>query len=247
MGAAMRWDAQAYAQSLRKDDARIVGAAQRGLERVVPSCPDWTMADLVFHVGWVTSFWGQIAAGRLMQPGDVSFPERPEDGELLDWFQGTTDSFTNVLEEANPSDEVWSWSAQKDVAFVQRRMAHEVAVHAWDAVGAVGAVEPVDADLAVDGIDEYIDLFMPVWVRQPVDPGPYSVLLRASDRPARWWLEVRNGELSTSHGDLAADAVVVGSVSELLLTLWGRTDLASARVEGERTALERLIDRTIIN
>ena len=98
---------------------------------------------------------------------------------------------------------------------MQRRMAQEAAVHTWDAVGATGDREPIDADLAVDGIDEYIDLFMPVWLRQPVDPGPYSVSLRASDRPARWWLEVRNGELSTSRGELVADATVSATASNL--------------------------------
>ena len=44
-------------------------------------------------------------------------------------------------------------------------------------------------------------------------------------------------ELSTSHGDLVADAVVTGTASDLMLTLWGRTDLSTAQVEGERTAL----------
>ena len=148
------------------------------------------------------------------------------------------------MDSADPRDEVWSWSAQKDVAFVQRRMAHEAAVHTWDAVGAVGAREPIDADLAVDGIDEYVDLFMPVWVRQPVDPGPYSVSLRASDRPTRWWLEVRHGELSTSRGGLVADAIVSGTASDLLLLLWGRAEPAALDLEGEQTALDRLLART---
>ncbi len=205
------------------------------------------MADLVFHVGRVHSFWGQIVAGRLTDARDSVETERPADDALLDWFRETCDSVADVLDHADPGDEVWSWSAQKDVAFVQRRMAQEAAVHTWDAVGAVGAREPIDADLAVDGIDEYIDLFMPVWVRQPVDPGPYSVSLRASDRPTRWWLEVRHGELSTSRGGLVADAIVSGTASDLLLLLWGRAEPAALDLEGEPTALDRLLARTIIN
>ena len=62
---ATSWDAHAYADSLRRDDERLLRAAQRRLSVPVPSCPDWTMADLVFHVGRVHSFWGQIVAGRL--------------------------------------------------------------------------------------------------------------------------------------------------------------------------------------
>ncbi len=244
---ATTWDAHAYAASLRRDDERLLRAAQRRLGVPVPSCPDWTMADLVYHLGWVHSFWGQIVAGRLTDVGDYVHPERPADDALLDWFGETCASVADVLDHANPSDEVWSWSAQKDVAFVQRRMTHEAAVHTWDAVGAVGDPEPIDADLAVDGIDEYIDLFMPVWVRQPVDAGPYSVSLRASDRSTRWWLEVRHGELSTSRGGLVADAIVSGTASDLLLLLWGRAEPAALDLEGEPTALQRLIERTIIN
>lgn len=244
---ATSWDAHAYAASLRRDDERLLRAAQGRLGAPVPSCPDWSMADLVFHVGRVHSFWGQIVSGRLTAASDASHIERPADDALLDWFRETCESVADLLDHADPRDEVWSWSAQKDVAFVQRRTAHEAAVHAWDAVGAVGAREAIDADLAVDGIDEYIDLFMPVRVRQPVDPGPYSVSLRASDRPTRWWLEVRHGELSTSRGGLVADAIVSGTASDLLLLLWGRAEPAALDLEGEPTALERLIERTVIN
>ena len=243
---ATSWDAHAYADSLRRDDERLLRTAQRRLAAPVPSCPDWTMADLVFHVGRVHSFWGQIVAGRLTDARDAVETERPADDALLDWFRETCHSVADLLDHAYPGDEVWSWSAQKDVAFVQRRMAHEAAVHTWDAVGAVGAREPIGADLAVDGIDEYVDLFMPALVRQPVDPGPYSVSLRASDRPTRWWLEVRHGELSTSRGGLVADVIVSGTASDLLLLLWGRAEPAALDLEGEPTALARLIDRTRI-
>jgi len=241
------WDAHAYATSLRRDDERLLRAGQRGLGAPIVSCPGWTMADLVFHVGQVHDFWGQIVSGRLTDVNDVVAAERPPDEALLAWFGETCAGVADVLDHAQPRDEVWSWSMQKDVAFVQRRMAHEAAVHTWDAVGALGAPEPIDADLAVDGIDEYIDLFMPAFVRQPVDPGPYSVSLRSSDRTARWWLEVRHGELSTSRAGLVADVTVGGTTSDLLLLLWGRAEPAVLDLEGESTALERLLARTATN
>ena len=220
---AITWDAQRYAASLRHDDARIVRAAASGLDVRVPSCPEWTMSDLVWHVGWVHSFWGQIVARRLTQPSDVVMPERPEDEKLVDWFGELSGDTADVLEHADPADEVFTWAAQKDVAFVQRRMAQEVTVHAWDAVGAAGDPEPVDADLAVDGIDEYIELFMPVWVRQPVDPGPYSVAL--------------------SGRRIAGVLVARGARGAAPRRAGARRRVASATVRPAR----RLIARTIIN
>jgi len=244
---ATSWDAHGYATSLRRDDERLLRSAQRGLRAPIVSCPGWTMADLVFHVGQVHGFWGQIVAGQLTDVREAVPVERPPDDALLAWFGETCDRVADVLEHADPRDDVWTWSAQKDVAFVQRRMAHEAAVHTWDAVGALGTPEAIDADLAVDGIDEYIDLFMPAFVRQPVDPGPYSVSLQPSDHAARWWLEVRHGELSTSRASLVADVSVCGTASDLLLLLWGRAEPGLLDVEGEPTALERLLARTAIN
>ncbi len=240
----IRWDAQRYATALRRDNERLARAAARGLDLTVPSCPGWAMSDLVWHLGEIESVWSQIVAGRLTDWRDVVGPDRPDDLEMLDWFRATSTGLADLLEHADPREEVWSWSAQKDVAFVQRRVAHEAAVHTWDAVSAVGPREPIDADLAADGIDELIEIFLPLGVTRSMDPGPYSVSLRANDGPSRWWLEVRGGELSTSRGELVADVVVSGSASDLLLLLWRRVKPTDVSVEGELTALDRLVART---
>ncbi len=241
---AITWDAQCYATALRRDNERFARAAAHGLDLAVPSCPGWAMRDIVWHLGEVESFWGQIVARRLTDWRDAVPPERAEDSALVEWFRATSTGVADLLEHADPCEEVWSWSSQKDVAFVQRRMAHEAAVHTWDAVSAVRPAEAIDADLAVDGIDEFIDLHMPAGIRDPVDAGPYSVALRATDRPARWWLEVRGGDLSTSRSELVADAVVSSTASDLLLLLWRRVSPAEIAVDGEPTALDRLLART---
>jgi uncharacterized protein (TIGR03083 family) len=241
----IRWDAERYATALRRDNERVARAAAQGLDLAVPSCPGWTMSDLVWHLGEVESFWAEIVSRRLTDWRAVVKPDRPDDRALVEWFRATaTTGAADLLELADPHTEVWSWSSQKDVAFVQRRMAHEAALHTWDAVAAMGSREPLDADLAVDGIDEFIDLHMPAGVREAADAGPYSVALRATDRPARWWLEVRGGELSASRSELVADAVVSATASDLLLLLWRRIAATEVSVGGEPTALDRLVERT---
>ena len=53
---------------------------------------------------------------------------------------------------------IWpTWAGDRPGSFYPRRMAHETAVHRWDAVG--GAIDPA---LAVDGIDEHLGLFAPL-------------------------------------------------------------------------------------
>ena len=87
---------------------------------------------------------------------------------------------------------MWSWSAQKDVGFIQRRMAQESAVHRWDAELAVGAPNPIDADLAVDGVDEFLTLFLPA--EEESLAGPIDrVRLETTDRDAGWTVTVGDG------------------------------------------------------
>src|SRR3546814_15129607 len=50
-----------------------------------------------------------------------------------------------------------TWLGPRPGAWVARRMAHETAIHRWDAAG--GAF---DAALAIDGIDELLDELAPL-------------------------------------------------------------------------------------
>ncbi len=40
-----------------RSDALRAAAAQAGLATRVPGCPDWTVSDLVAHLGEVQLFW----------------------------------------------------------------------------------------------------------------------------------------------------------------------------------------------
>ena len=71
---------------------------------------------------------------------------------------------------------MWTWTPDHTVGFWSRRMAHEVAVHRWDAQGAAGDPSPIERELAVDGIQEVFDLM-------PVRPGVRSVARHRRDDP----------------------------------------------------------------
>src|SRR5258708_12753287 len=46
-------------------------AAEAGFDAQVPGCPDWTVADLLAHVGRVQLFWtAVVAAGEALGPPD---------------------------------------------------------------------------------------------------------------------------------------------------------------------------------
>jgi len=102
-------------------------------------------------------------------------------------------------------------------------MAQETALHRWDAQAAAGDAEPVDAALAVDGIDEYFEVFLASQLAaKPVDGLHGSLHLHATDVDGEWWVALASDHFERRHEHAKADAAVRGPASCLLLWLWNR-------------------------
>ena len=135
----------------------------------MPGCPDWTTADLVWHIGEVHDFWGWIVRERALEPDAYVDPQRPGAGLPVDEAFAAVATFASeraaelyrVLADTDPATPVWSWAPQHDVAWVTRRMAHETAVHRVDAEHAAGGEHRLAPELAADGIDEFLEFFFP--------------------------------------------------------------------------------------
>src|SRR3954466_14546750 len=87
-----------------------VGAASDPQARV-PGCPDWTLGDLVAHLGAVQRFWAVVVA-----MGDDSRPPSPDErgdtprqGALLAWSAESTRLLVSALRDAAPGDPCWTW------------------------------------------------------------------------------------------------------------------------------------------
>ncbi|MGZ4694109.1 MAG: maleylpyruvate isomerase family mycothiol-dependent enzyme [Acidimicrobiales bacterium] len=218
-------DAHQYIEQLRHDSRRLADAAEGNLDSRVPGCPEWDVADLVWHVGKVDGFWSAMASGG--QPDQYQHPDRPGPETLVAWYAGVAGGLADTLSSLAPTATCWTWSDQKDVAFVLRRMAHETAMHAWDALEAAGAPEPIDAALAVDGIDEYLEHHVP---RRPgfADGPAVTVHLHATDADGEWLVAIGGGAYSVEHSHAKGDVAVRATASDLLLMLWGRVDPQTA-------------------
>jgi uncharacterized protein (TIGR03083 family) len=232
----------AYLEALRSDGAALARAARGDLGAPVGSCPGWDVAELVWHTAEVHSFWRQIAERSLQDFHDVERVARPGDEELVDSFERGVERLAEVLERADPAGRVWTWAPQKDVAFIQRRMAQETAVHRWDAQAAVGAAEPIDAALAVDGVDEFFDFMLP---DDPARLGgeSESVHLHATDAPGEWLATIGDGGLVVERSHAKGDAAARAPASDLVLLLWRRRGPDDVEVIGDREVLERFLRR----
>lgn len=218
----------------------------------VPCCPDWTADQLAHHVA--QTYLHKVECIRL-----GAFPERwppdldPDPVAVLDeQFAALTAAF----EAHDPADHAATWYApDQSVGFWIRRMAHETVIHRVDAQQVAGLdVAPIDEEVALDGIDEFLSLFIGYYSR--TYPEEFGSALREPDgRPLavgaggwRWRLttteagvQVTREEADAGPGEGESAAVTVsGTPSQVLLWLWVRTDDGAVRIEGDDRALAQL-------
>ncbi len=212
--------------------AAFTAALQGDAGRAVPGCPGWDVAALAGHLGGVHR-WARAAIvdGR-PAPMDEAGPDDPRD--LVAWFAEGAAALTATLRAADPAAPCWTFGPHpRTASFWQRRMPHETALHAWDAHAALGADLPLDRDLALDGVDEVVTMFVPRQVRLGrLAPPPYALELRAADAPHG------AGPWRVFGDERAPDAVVSAPAATLLLLLWKRVPLDSdgVTVEGDGNA-----------
>lgn len=253
-----RLDAAAYVDHLRHESARFRAVlAARGPEVVIPSCPGWDTSDLLFHLARVQDFWATIVRTR-PAPADRDAPDpaRPSsyDG-LLAYFDEAHAALVTELQDADPADEAWTWSAEQTVGFTLRRQAHEALIHRLDAELAAGTVTPLDPALAADGVREVLDVMFgaaPPWGE--FHPLPHHLRVDCTDTGDATWMRLgtfTGTDPSTGQDvdeeDLRVvadpgtepDAVVAGRAGVLDAWLWRRGDDASIRVRGDRAVYDR--------
>ncbi len=222
---------------------------------VVPSCPGWTVADLVHHLAEVQHSWASIVAGRLDDPGGVEEKARPADSGLVDSFDASRRSLLNALTHAAPDDRCWSWSETGGtVGWVARRQHHESAIHLADLELAMDRRPQLHHETAVDGILEMIDVMLgdfpgwmtyePKWlVEIDVEEFDTATLLTVG------LLTGTGPDSGTLYVDLPGarraeyglpDANVNGPAEAMDLWLWGRGPVDDLTVSGEPEAVEAL-------
>jgi uncharacterized protein (TIGR03083 family) len=237
--------------AMRAAFERAAGNAA-GWSAEVPPCPDWQVRSLVQHVGrvyrWVR--W-HVSRGTTSRP-EVSSQEMPvelpPDRALIGWWDEEYQQLLTLLETLDPALPAWNWApAPKLAGFWHRRMAHETAVHRWDAQVSAGQVEPIEARLAVDGVAEVLDSWLPAGRRRgPVDRGG-MVQLVATDAEHQWFLRLRGAGVALldtdtwlDHDDHHTRVLARGSASDLLLALYGRVPFEVLETAGDSTLLESL-------
>ena len=215
----------------------VARGSQRGSR--VPSCPDWTIEDLVAHLGKVNHWVANLVRAGEPKEG-LAFPEIPAgaaesaDG-VLTWAQEGFDSMIAAFREEGPDAPCWNFrpGSAHVVGWWYRRQALEAAIHRYDMEKAAG-LEPgdVEAGLAVEGVDEMLSDMLPMIRRRGGAKGLQGTLhLHATDAEGEWWVDLGADEPTATREHKKADTALRGPASGLYLWVWNRQEPADAGLE----------------
>ncbi|KAB1140041.1 maleylpyruvate isomerase family mycothiol-dependent enzyme [Streptomyces luteolifulvus] len=232
------------------ETARFVAAVTSAdLATAVPSCPGWTLADLIKHTGSVQRWFSVLLRARIQEPPrkrdvDLRLPDQ-EDG-YIDWLAESATVAADAFATTDPNLPMWAWGVDQHARFWARRMLFETLLHRTDAELALGLRRTIDRPVAVDGVDEFlVNLPFATFFAPKVANlrGPdKTIRFRATDGDGDWLVRLRPDGfgVDTAHPSRdTADATVRGSAADLLLLVYGRLrhDAAALAHEGDEALL----------
>ncbi|GAA1629211.1 maleylpyruvate isomerase family mycothiol-dependent enzyme [Actinoplanes couchii] len=229
----------------RSTALRDAVAAAPDRDVTVPGCPDWSVTDLVAHVGAVHRFWAATvaAADDTRPPSAEQLGDRSPHGDLLEWSAASTALLLAALRDADPGAPSWAWwagsGAPLTAAAVARHQVQEAAVHAFDAQETIGRPEPLPAAVAVDGVGEFLSVGLASLGPWPHRPA--RVAFQAIEGPS-WTPDLSPAgakESPAASGDPVTR--IQATASDLVLFLYNRIPAPAVRIDGDRDVADQLI------
>lgn len=234
-----------YLDCLEHDYRRLREVAAGAWSSPVPSCPGWTMADLVRHVAEV-----YLHKTEIMRTGAAPEPWPPDlSGE--DPMVALDRAYAGLVAELTarkPDEPAYTWfGPDQTVGFWVRRMAHETVIHRIDAELAAGAeLASVPEALALDGIDEVLVCFLSfathAWnehfAEQLTGAGGQTVTVEAGAN--RWSVRLTPEGVDVTPGGGDAEARISGAPTDVLLWLWRRADEETVGRDGDPSVVAQL-------
>lgn len=229
-------------------------------EARVPTCPDWSAADLLWHLANVQRFWAGVIVDRPAEKDEADEPERPSAyADLLAAFDEWSAALLGALEGVDVKEQAWTWSDDHTVGFILRRQAHEALIHRLDAELAAGVTSELPAELAADGVQEVLAVMYggcPPWGSW--EPLPHFARIDCTDTGDEIWVQLGlfsgtdpdGGDVIVDEEDfhvveepedIEPDVVIDGPAGALDAWLWHRGDESELSVVGDSEVRQRFL------
>jgi uncharacterized protein (TIGR03083 family) len=237
-------DRHEYLGAVDDNAVAIARAVQTAAGAPVPSCPDWRLRDLGYHLGCVLNLWADVVRRADGQRGPLgSGMQRPDDDDLERFVRDEATAFLDVLAVADEDTPAWTWWGDATARRIPRRVAHETTIHRWDATNALGAADRIPPTLAADGVVEFFDVTK-VHTGHPPEGLAGRLILEATDLGRTWVVEVAptaRPSIAEAGAVEEARATVRGEAVDLLLLLWRRLRPEALEVSGDSGFVTRFL------
>jgi uncharacterized protein (TIGR03083 family) len=214
-----------YFELIDSDTDRLIAMGERGLKEPVPSCTGWDVAEVLWHVSNVYEHKVRLLA-------DNAWPDPwpPEwefaDDEEIAFLRSAKTHLFEEFSRHEIDEPAKSFGGDATVGFWVRRMACEIAVHRVDGEQAHADQTPISDDIALDGIDELLQVFLagPWWADRVQTDHPVSAQVAIEAAGQRWVCDVQEKSVTVAADETStpAAATVSGEPEAVFLWLWGR-------------------------
>jgi len=221
----------------------------------VPTCPEWTLQQLLRHVGRGNRWAAQIVADQrdtALDPREVRDGKPPDDKDAaIDWLNAGAALILDSVDAVGADTEVWTFIGPRPAQWWIRRRLHEATVHKADAAIALGIEIELSAEVAADGIDEWLDR---IAVETNAESSPLeagrTLHLHATDgalgEAGEWTITGIGDGIAWSHEHGKGDVALRGGAKDLLLAVVRRKSAADGGIEvfGDTPVWDGWLDRT---
>jgi uncharacterized protein (TIGR03083 family) len=223
----------------------------------VPTCPGWSLGQLIRHVGRGDRWAAQIVRDRrddFLDPRSVEGGKPPPDpDDAISWLHGGAQRLVDAVEFSGVETSVWTFLGPRPANWWIRRRLHEVAVHRADAAIALGTDFALEPDIAADAISEWLER---VAIQAGSDgaalplEGDHTLHLHATDpglsETGEWTIRIADGGITFSHEHGKGTVALRGGATELLLAVVRRASIADLGIEifGDDAVWQKWLERT---
>ncbi|MFF5084886.1 maleylpyruvate isomerase family mycothiol-dependent enzyme [Actinoplanes sp. NPDC000266] len=231
-------------------------AVKAGPGAPVPTAPEWTVTDLVAHIGqtqhWVADIVDQRVTDPTKLPTEMAeLPGAP--AEWPAWLAESADRVTKALALDVPIFNA-AGDERSGTEFWLSSMLNESVVHGADAANAAGHRPDVEADIAAALITNHLAMLTsPTWeARRPESAQALrgtgqSLQWQATDIEAAWFIKRDPSGATWEPANHPADVTVSAPAGQLLLTMTRRLTMTQAtemKITGDRALATHWIDNT---
>jgi uncharacterized protein (TIGR03083 family) len=220
--------------------------------QAIPTCPEWTVRDLVSHVRTGHAWSADIIERRLTAPGPFITQNPPDESAAWPaWLREGSDRLTAAVRDVGPAAPVWTWQTDRRAGFWVRRMLHDEIIHRFDVELALGRPGALDPDLAIDGVRDWLTTVATLSTAEMGFAGiagagqTLHLQARADDGTVGdWTVERTPGGATWRVGAEPADVEVRGRALELLLVLNRRRPPDELEITGDADLFAHWLDHS---